>query len=352
MTESGSVPPPFAGEGVGYVLTRGQMTLYESIEIPHDGLYRFVVRARSTTNGPTGGKLRINDVETGEIDVPGSDPGEFQIVTFLPGGSHQMAWNIKGFDRPQPTTKLKKPSAYPALPENASEIITSESTKRSPEWPRTGDEKAPLAGLLNQWDGRELNVQRAYEWLRLHGSNGDPRELERFRGYVFDRMKAVEEVKPKIAELLGLSLEEMEKRFSAANHDTLADRMKLMAMAEAHLVVRPGSLAIDWVRVEGPLGGEGGRSAELASMFREDSAAATTRQGLVADLTGFVRDAFRRPVGSTEIDRYLAIYDGARKRGESHAESLRQTLAAVLVSPRFLFRPEQGPAKREEGKAF
>ncbi|MCB1076708.1 MAG: DUF1587 domain-containing protein, partial [Verrucomicrobiae bacterium] len=32
MTESGSVPQPFAGEGVGYVLTRGQMTLYESIE--------------------------------------------------------------------------------------------------------------------------------------------------------------------------------------------------------------------------------------------------------------------------------------------------------------------------------
>ena len=48
--------------------------------------------------------------------------------------------------------------------------------------------------------------------------------------------------------------------------------------------------------------------------------------------------AFRRPVEDTEIARYLGLYDGAKKRGESHADAVRLALKGLLVSPNFLFR--------------
>ena len=152
----------FPDDSEGYVLSRGQMTLYDSVEIPHDGIYRFTVRARSTTNGPTGGKLRINDVESGEFDVPDGDFGEFVIETFLPEGSHQMAWNVKGSNRPSNQPKLKKPEEYPPLPENADEIIDAESPRNAPDTPRTGDDKPPLLGYLNNYDSAQSGVQRPY----------------------------------------------------------------------------------------------------------------------------------------------------------------------------------------------
>ena len=112
--------------------------------------------------------------------------------------------------------RLKKPEAYPQPPENANQIITAESVKRHPKFPRKGDEPEAAVTLLKMFDGRQNNVQRAYEWLRLYGANGDPRQLERFHGYVQDRMKTVEEIQPKLIEALGVSEAEFEKRFTEA----------------------------------------------------------------------------------------------------------------------------------------
>jgi len=223
MTESGSKIQSFDDDAKGYVLNRGQMTLYDSIEVPYDGTYRFTVRARSTA-GPTGGVLRINDVVSGDFDTPDRAMREHEIVTFLGKGSHQLAWNLKGFNRPRARQRLKQREAYPQLPANANEIITAESAKRHPKFPRDGNLSEEALGLIGRFDGRQNNVQRAYEWLRLHGPKGDPRQLERFRGYVEDRMNAVAEIEPKLAEALGLSRKEFEKRFTEANREPLADR--------------------------------------------------------------------------------------------------------------------------------
>ncbi|MCB1237562.1 MAG: DUF1592 domain-containing protein [Verrucomicrobiae bacterium] len=344
MTESGSVPQPFAGEAVGYALNRGQMTLYDSVEMEHDGVYRFRVRARSTA-GPTGGKLRIDDVEAGDFDVPDGVPREYEFISFVARGSHQMAWNIKGFNRRQPATTLKKPSAYPQPPENAPQIITDESVKRSPTYPRPAKLEGNAESLLNMFDGRHRNVQRAYEWLRLVGPEGDPRELERFRNYVSDRLATVEEIAPKLAEALGIPVETLEKNFDEANVESLADRLRLLQMAEEHIVARPGSLAIDWIEIEGPIPPEDSEKAKrLAALFGPDRVGSGTRQGWVEELTLFARNAFRRPVSEGEMARYVDVCMAAAERGESHAEALKQAFVAVLVSPKFLYRVEQAPA--------
>jgi hypothetical protein len=57
-------------------------------------------------------------------------------------------------------------------------------------------------------------------------------------------------------------------------------------------------------------------------------------------LERLVYRAFRRPVGADEIGPFLEIYDAAAALGYSPREGLQYAIAAVLVSPHFLFRRE------------
>jgi Protein of unknown function (DUF1592)/Protein of unknown function (DUF1588)/Protein of unknown function (DUF1595)/Protein of unknown function (DUF1585)/Protein of unknown function (DUF1587) len=55
----------------------------------------------------------------------------------------------------------------------------------------------------------------------------------------------------------------------------------------------------------------------------------------------FARRAFRRPLSTPELDALIALYDKTRAASDP-ATGVRAVLAAVLVSPNFLFRPEFG----------
>ena len=65
-------------------------------------------------------------------------------------------------------------------------------------------------------------------------------------------------------------------------------------------------------------------------------------------LSSFARRAFRRPVEESEIERYLWLFDQASKERATFEESVAAAVQAVLVSPHFLFRIEQGDAARAE----
>jgi mono/diheme cytochrome c family protein len=62
---------------------------------------------------------------------------------------------------------------------------------------------------------------------------------------------------------------------------------------------------------------------------------------IVANLA---RNAFRRPVSATEVDRYLKLVAQAQKEGDSFYGGISLALQALLVSPDFLFRIESSPA--------
>ncbi len=94
MTETRETPKAFGDDFFGYVINRGQMTLYESMDFPYDGIYEFKARALST-GGPTGARLRINDEVKGDIEVYDQEPGIYRITAFVPKGSNQVAWNIQ-----------------------------------------------------------------------------------------------------------------------------------------------------------------------------------------------------------------------------------------------------------------
>lgn len=57
----------------------------------------------------------------------------------------------------------------------------------------------------------------------------------------------------------------------------------------------------------------------------------------------FATRAFRRPVADDELQQLLAVARFAADQGSEDDEILAATLAAVLVSPRFLFRIERDP---------
>ncbi|MCU1257337.1 MAG: Planctomycete cytochrome [Bryobacterales bacterium] len=57
-------------------------------------------------------------------------------------------------------------------------------------------------------------------------------------------------------------------------------------------------------------------------------------------LEAFLPKAFRRPASPQDVTRYLALFRGAQTRGETFNHSIQFALAAVLVSPNFLFRIE------------
>jgi hypothetical protein len=65
-------------------------------------------------------------------------------------------------------------------------------------------------------------------------------------------------------------------------------------------------------------------------------------------LSNFARRAYRRPVTPAEIARLVKLYEIAAKQGEPFEQALRLPLKAVLVSPHFLYRIEEDPAKPDE----
>jgi len=74
--------------------------------------------------------------------------------------------------------------------------------------------------------------------------------------------------------------------------------------------------------------------------------AAAMKLGLPADagaakqfLASFLRRAWRRPVQSAEVDRYVKVWENAAKDGDLPG-ALRKALKPILVSPNFLFRIE------------
>jgi hypothetical protein len=60
-------------------------------------------------------------------------------------------------------------------------------------------------------------------------------------------------------------------------------------------------------------------------------------------LEAFLPRAFRRPAATSEVERYLSLFDKAAKRGDSYELSLKLALKGVLIAPSFLFLIDTPP---------
>jgi mono/diheme cytochrome c family protein len=64
-------------------------------------------------------------------------------------------------------------------------------------------------------------------------------------------------------------------------------------------------------------------------------------------IENFASRAFRRPVTTDEVEKFLRLYDGAAGRGENFDDATRLAMKAILVSPPFLFRIETDRDSKE-----
>ncbi len=362
MTERNSPPEEF-----GYVLNRGQMTLWDSIKFPSSGYYRFRVRAWSTA-GPTGARLRINDEVQGDIQVPVTKPDMYELITFVEKGTHQVAWNIQqgGFitvrpnqetekdpvqqsDTKQPANGkvMHKHSAEPVPPMNQwNSVVTKRAMANHPRLARIEGENQQVTRLREAMNNLFYNVQRPVEWLRLHGPQGNLSELRRFKGYVAERTVMLNDAKAALAGALDISLDDLDDQIRQQNQAALADNKVILdSVAKVKTPmpmpqkVRPGNVAMDFIKIDGPI--SLGPASQTPQVFiAEPGDGKTASQAATEILKQFASRAFRRPVTKEELAAYTALFERGNTDVATFKHALRLPLTAILVSPNFLFKVE------------
>jgi mono/diheme cytochrome c family protein len=95
-------------------------------------------------------------------------------------------------------------------------------------------------------------------------------------------------------------------------------------------------LFVDWIELEGPIHPVWPPHSHALLMPEPIT---TENEQTLAEITigKFVRRAFRRPITRDEAAPYIDVYHRARGDGQSIVQSIRSALAAVLISPNFLY---------------
>ena len=364
MTERGSKPEELPGGGTGYSLAgAGQRTLYDEVIVPADGWYRMTVK-HVGRGGDAGLRLRIDNEPRALLKCLDNAPKEERIELLLRAGSHQMTWNIDNTGLRAPTAapvrKSRKPvpkGGYPVFDQRkAAPLVKEAAAKNAPQLPvpdNASTEVKKLADAMNRGFG---SMQMRIEYLRAVTSEGNPSDLRSFYNLLPERTEGMVAVKLQLAKAMQVPVTELDRQIETANIEKLASNRKVVGdslevldlpfdpasligsaaaqkNAKAEKVGAPG---VDWIRVEGPISPAGSKPREI---FQSDAKTA---------LNAFLPKAFRRPVRAGELEKHLALYDTAQKRGGSPEQALKLAFAGALTSPSFLFRDELRAGKLDD----
>lgn len=104
-------------------------------------------------------------------------------------------------------------------------------------------------------------------------------------------------------------------------------------------------LIVDWVEWEGPVAEPGATSAQRDYGLAAGAGSTQARE----ILDRFATRAFRRPARPAELDRWTALVESERKKGESAESALKSGLLAVLCAKDFFYIVE-GAADRNDAR--
>lgn len=102
------------------------------------------------------------------------------------------------------------------------------------------------------------------------------------------------------------------------------------------------NLFVDFIQVEGPLGLPESVSSTSPLLQVLPGEGISAEHAAQANLREFLPQAFRRPVQEDEVVKYAGLVVMAYEREKSFPMAMRVGLQAVLISPHFLFRVEDG----------
>ncbi|MCM8532647.1 MAG: DUF1595 domain-containing protein, partial [Lentisphaeraceae bacterium] len=327
MTETREKPGT-RGEFVGYFLNRGQMSLYESINLPVNGLYEVKVRALVPGGGIGATSLRIDDQVMDILDLDGDRPKVYKTQVYLPKGSHQMTWNIASHssirvlqnDGSSPTKKaLKKATAK----------AKSDPIKLTPQMLKViakGEKK------LKRLENQLIQMRILTEELKLF-SLDDNRFLIASR---LKRLKAANGfLRADVQSIDKAAKTKLSVEFFKNNKQQIKEKNAILnKFAKVSLPGKMNVVALDWIEVTGPIKPK--NSLKLSLSSDED---------VKNFMQSFLQKAFRGLATQSDLDKYYAAYSKNRSAGEEILPSLRLPLTAILVSPKFLFRDELRPTQ-------
>ena len=207
-----------------------------------------------------------------------------------------------------------------------------------------GHDEVPLRLNMGEYQGGDHNEKASKDvgTVYLTNSPDEPQVFE-FRGR--DREPPFLELnwKPK-GPTVASSIDRMTLRLRVDYDDgTLNDGahyafVRQMSMPRA---------VINWIEFECPVTDvwppKHHTDILFASPLRDEDEDAYVR----AVLERFMSRAYRRPATDAEVERFVKIYGLVRPSVDSLEAAMRETLAMVLVAPRFLYHTESDPATDE-----
>jgi mono/diheme cytochrome c family protein len=102
-----------------------------------------------------------------------------------------------------------------------------------------------------------------------------------------------------------------------------------------------GGIAFEWMEIEGPLDAMAWPPPTRRRILGDVDPARGTFADARRVIARFAPWAFRRPLAEADLEPYLGVVREELRRGSPFAAALKAGLAAVLVSPRFLFLEER-----------
>jgi Protein of unknown function (DUF1592)/Protein of unknown function (DUF1588)/Protein of unknown function (DUF1587)/Protein of unknown function (DUF1595)/Protein of unknown function (DUF1585)/Planctomycete cytochrome C len=199
-----------------------------------------------------------------------------------------------------------------------------------------GHSETPLRLNMGAHQGGEHNEKPSRDIGTIYLTNGpDEPKIFEFRGRMQNHPYSVE-LEEKGAKR-GQNLAMMSLRLRVDYDDGTLNDGGIYKVTNALATPRA---VVNWIEFESPIVDtwppQHHTNILLASPLRASDEAAYVR----AVLKRFMSFAYRRPTTDTEVERYAKIYHLVRPTVDTLEQAMRETLAMVLVSPRFLYHTE------------
>ncbi|MCM8542979.1 MAG: DUF1592 domain-containing protein, partial [Lentisphaeraceae bacterium] len=325
MTETRETPKKVKDDFFGYILNRGQMSLYDSIDVPADGLYEVSVRV-SAPSGIAATDLRVDNKLKAHFEATSKLEIKSELI-YLSKGSRQFTWNI-GASNKVKDFESKKKEIDPDLLKKAAE----DSRKKLLQIPDSMVQDIKKAKYsTNKLNKVIRQLQLSVEKLKAVGTDGKEKFIAKT---LKEANQAKKSLKTELSTINKKTKKKADKEFNKVNAAQIAENEKVFKAFNKRKVIKSGPVAIDWMILKGPINPP---ESKVLSLNPTGSSKEAAAQKIIRD---FLPRAFRKPVTESDIKKYLSLYKNASSQGESFESSIKQTLTAVLVSPKFLFRDE------------
>ncbi len=304
-----------------------------AMRIPVDGYYEVRIRA-STIGLPAVAQLWDGDRVVDAVEVRHKRPG---TRTYLMKPLLRRGWRTLSLN----SRNLVPQASLPADPNIAFNQRAREHRMRVPSLEPGGD-PAEYRNAKERLEDACFYLQQAFEWLGAYGTEGDPRDIVRFRDLADERQERLDRLK---AEFVDRFHDDEREAFESKWAELNGERM---AGYQEHLDRIRGIKWMDWTRFQGQLYVD---SIEIRGpVWPADAPGA--RPWLAnwneadAFFPAFLADAFQRAPSDTELARYRELVRAFEAQGASKRKAFEQGVVAALVSPHVLTRDWSDPSAR------